>query len=318
MRTLTVLVCLLALGAAVPSVAAPPGLPPEGPDVPVLTQPATVVTAFEDEVFSFEESAHTHAIAVPPGTWDRIVLVFRARPDGDPWDRVFGVAFGAVEVLRGTTPRADFTVRKDVTEFASLLPPGGTADISLLLSTYVGRQLGTVRLEFYAAEPTAPLVASPASAAVGAIRWGYLTGNGRRLTASASFPTGPSSAATIEMTLTGHADEEAWFLTQRRERVFHVFVDGTEIGQAIAMPYTYAFLGFSGVVGEILHPLMWWTAQQALDVAGVHLGVGEIPPYRVTVDEANLPLLTGARTIEITQQNGRGYWITSLAFLLNA
>lgn len=306
-------------GTALPSV--------EGPDIPPVTAP-TVVTVFDEEHFDgcAGKVAATRTIAVPAAGWNRVVLELTARPDGDPWDRLFSVSFGPVEVLRGTTPRTTFTVRKDVTEYASLLPPGGTAPVTLELGTYVGAQKGTVKIEFYYGEPTAALVRPPADEITGIFRTRSLTGNGTRLTAPVTFPETPPQRAIVDLTLSNHGREEARF----QQRAFHVLVDGREIAVAPAMPYVYAILGFgasnanqactgpaTSAVGDVVHPAAWWTAQRAADIAGVHLGVGEIPPYRAEVAAEDLPLLAGARTVEVVQERGVEYWVTSLSVLFD-
>lgn len=321
------LVALLVLAAAVgPPASAGPGAPDlEGPDVPTVGTPV-VVQVFDDERFTCTETSRTRTIAVPEGTWDRVVLEITITPDGDPWDRVFGVAIGGVEVLRGTTPRTEMTLRKDVTRYARLLPPGGTADVSLLLGSYVGSLLGSVHLELYAAEPTAAVVRAPVDP-VAAVTWGSLNGTLTTVGATVALPAQQPARAQVQLTISGHGAEE--YGNSAQPRRFRVLVDGTEVALFVSMPYTYAFLGLGGpdantpcvgpgtsAAGDALHPVMWWTAQRALDAAGVHPGVGEIPPFVAPVDEAQLGLLTGARRIEVVQIGGASRWITSLALLL--
>lgn len=325
---------MLALAAGLPRAHATPAPPHvEGPDVPAVTA-ATTVTVFEDERYVCTEQGRTRAIDVPDGTWDRIVLELTIAPDGDPWDRLFGVAIGGVEVMRGTTPRTAMTVSRDVTEYAALMPAGGTADVTLYLGTYIGAMNGTLRLHFYAGEPTAPLVRAPSAGVIPALLWRSLSGNGSELEASVTFPDAAPTSAWVELTLSGHGQEgEFWYLGQKRPRIFHVLVDGQEIATASAMPYVYALLGFGNdnangdngcidgtdELGDTVHPLMWWTAQRGLNAAGVHTGDGEIPPYRALVDPGQLALLSGARTVEVRMENGSpigARWVTSLAFLL--
>lgn len=302
-----------------PPVALPLGLPSEGPDVPASSDADAVVDVFVDEAFSYTESARTVTIqvpAAPDGAWDRIGMTFDSRPEGDPWDRLFSVAVAGVEVLRGTTPRTQFTIDRDITEYGSLLPSGGVADVSLLLSTWVGAIRGSVTLQFFDGEKTKHLVESAASAAVPAGLWRYLGGDGAAATQSASFPATPASKATLVLTTSGHGNEEFWYMGPFEKRTLSVRVDGVEVGQAVMMPYTYALLGFDPAPVK-LHTLMWWTAQRGLDLGGIHAGVGEIPAYRVQIDADKLPLLTGARNVEVAQTGGLGTWITSVAFLLD-
>jgi hypothetical protein len=294
-----------------------------------------VVTAFQDEQWSYSEGARTHLITVPAsptGAWDRILLSYREYPDAedpgnqDPYDRLCSAAIAGVEVLRCTTPRTDFTLTKDVTEFASLLPQGQQAAITANTGTYLGSgQWVTVQLLFYANEPTKLAVPSPANAVVPAWYYNYICPNGHAHSATVTFPADAPAAATLEITLSGHGNDEWWY-QNAREPVFHVLVDGHEVGQAMPLPYTYAFIGFAGA-DYSWHPYMWWTVQQVTNDAGVYTGVGEIPPYRVTILPTDLPLLTGTRTVTLLGengclpplilQNGGPYWPSSVSFLLH-
>lgn len=295
-------------------------LPDQGPQAPAPLTPVASVTAFDHEVYSYTEGVRTHAIAVPAAPWNRVVLTFHGMPGGDPWDRFFGVGIEGAEVLRGTTPRADFTVSKDVTEHASLLPPGGSSNVSLFYGTYVGAPSITVTLDFYD-DPSAALVRAPADHVVRPFAWRYFGGNGATLAGTASFPAATPASATVELYLSGHGDAEFWYQYGTPvPRTFHVFVDGVEIGQAKAMPYVYALVGVEGgtIWNDVVHPAVWWTAQRGLDEAGVHGGVGEIPPYRAEVPAEFLPLLTGDKEVKVVQQGLTGYWITGLDFLVHA
>lgn len=315
----------------------------QGPKVPAVTAP-TIVNAFDRAPFNcWASGARSTTIAVPPIVADRVLLVVTIEPDGDPWDRLFGVAIGGVEVMRGTTPRAPMTLRKDITEFASLLPPGGMADVSLNSGSYVGNLLESVSLEFYSSEPTAALARAPAAAVLPSVRWQSLTGDGTSVGAPVTFPATSAAAATLELTITGHGGSgEFWYLDDPVPRAFHVLVDGHEVAVARSMPYVYALLGFgndfantaclrdangdpqsgTSAEGDLLHPLMWWTAQQVADALGVHSGTGEIPPYRAELDAADIAFLTGPRTVTVVQEGGGSGpdfpqdWPASLAFLL--
>lgn len=328
MRT-RLLLALLIAASAVPAAAGPAIPAVDGPDVPALGTP-TIVTVFEGERFECTGSPRVRTIDVPAGEWERVVLEMTVTPDGDPWDRLAAVAIGGAEVLRATTPRTEMTLRKDITAYAALLPSGGQADVSLLLSTFVGALLGSVHLEFYAAEPTSIAARAPAEVTPVAL-WGGLTGNGSTIMNDVALPDAAPSSAEVELTITGHNGAEFWFQQGWQPRIFRVFADGVQIAEARSFHYTYAFVGFggngdpydtcagprTGETGDTLHPVMWWTAQRALDAAGVHQGVGEIPPYRAIVEPDLLPLLTGARTIEIRQVGPSATWITSASLLLH-
>lgn len=313
--------------AAQPAAAAPVRATPyvEGPDVPTTAEPDAVVTAVPDERWSFTAGDRTRAIEVPvppaqpgePLAWDRIEVVYRSWPEGDPWDRTFSVKVDDVEVLRGTTPRADFTIRRDITEYASLLPPGEQVAISAGLDSWVGALHASVKLEFYEDQPA--IHPALQTAVVGAR--GALGGNGSSVQRLVQFPDEAPDRAIVDVYLSGHAAAgEFWYLNGGPPD-FNVFADGTQIATLTAMPYVYALLGFEGG-NNSLHPLMWWTAQKAADQAGVHTGDGEIPPYRAELDAADLALLRGARTIKVVEQTrqvlaGPEYWPISVQFLLS-
>ncbi len=331
MRRPAVLAVLLAAVAAVtvPAQARPPGAGgvPYGlpqapdPDVPPQTAPVATVTAFQDETYRETEGTRTKRVAMPRlpkgrAGWDRIVVVFTGVPDGDPWDRLFGVAVGNAEVIRGTTPRTSFTVRKDVTELAALFPSGARQRVSMTSGAYEGGQKYTVRFEFYLDEPTARFF-TRAKGAVGVFAFASIDGDGKYKQQRITFPKTAPAAAYVDVTLSGHTGTgEFWYLPEGGNspdpRTFHVYVDGVEVGAVIAMPYVYALLGFGGATGTTLHPLMWWTGQQALDQAGVHTGTGEIPPYRIEVPPDKLALFTGRRLVQVVQENGGPRWVTSL------
>lgn len=297
-------------------------VPQNGPDVPTATPPIAVVTAFDSDTWSFTEGARTTSVNVPEGDWDRVLVMLQVTPAGDPWDRLVMVSLGGVEVLHATTPRTDMTLKRDVTAYTSLLPPGGTVDVSVYHGTWVGAMRITVKLEFYDDPATAPLVDAPADLAVGPVRFQHLGGDGSQRAATVTFPDAAPTRATIEIFTSGHGpDGEFFYLSDRpTPPTFRVYVDGVEVAHATALPYVYALLGFSGnsLVNNALHQGMWWTAQQGLDVAGVHTGVGEIPPYRAELPAEVLPLLTGAREVKLVQEGGYGSWVSSLNLLLDA
>lgn len=329
-RTLVAATALLAV-LAPHAQAAPPEMTPyvQGPDVEPLSSPDATVTVLDKAAFSFglkpptlSRSVTRRLPAPAKGTeWDRVILELTDVPSNDePWDRVFSVVAGSVELLRGTTPRAAMTVRKDVTEYLPLLGRGGPVRFTTSVGTYVGSHQVSVRLEFYAGEPR---ITAPAAGVVGAIATAGIEpehAEAQRHTAVAKtrFPATAPKGATVELTTTGHLQGgEFWYLPDRGSTtppVLHLFVDGTEIATAHAAPYVYALVGFEGQNGTA-HPLMWWTGQKELDALGVHTGVGEIPPYRADLPAESLALLKGTRRVEV-KVDGKGLWITSVTFLL--
>lgn len=313
-----VLVSPFALAAPQPATL----LPQEGPDVPPASAPVATLVAFDNETWSYDEGVRTHAVLVPDVAWNRVVLTFQDNPGTDPWDRLFGVGLGGVEVLHGTTPRAPMTLTKDVTSYAALLAPGARVNVTLHFGTWVGYQKLSVVLRFYD-DATAPLVEGAHDATLGAFEFRGLCCGGSVVQTTVPFPDAAPTRAIVELTTSGHGqDGEFWWMDARAPPVFHVWVGGVEIARATAMPYTYALLGFSpqNTVDTAVHGAMWWTAQQGLDAAGVHPGVGEIPPYRAELPADALPLLVGAQDVRVTMDwsGPGGSWPTSLTFQLDA
>jgi hypothetical protein len=327
-RTLVAATALLALLAPAAH-AAPPEMTPyvQGPDVEPTSAPDASVSVLDKAAFSFGLKPPTLARTVarrlpaPATQWDRVILELTDVPSADePWDRVFSVVVGSVELLRGTTPRAAMTIRKDVTEYLPLLGRGGVARFTTSVGTYVGSHQVSVRLDYYAGEQR---ITPPAFQVIGAFANVGIEpehADLRRHTAVAKtrFPATTPNSATVELTTSGHLQGgEFWYLPDRGSTtppVLHLLVDGTEIATAHAAPYVYALVGFTGQNGTA-HPLLWWTGQKALDAAGVHTGVGEIPPYRADLPAATLALLNGTRKVEVRVE-GKGLWITSVTFLL--
>lgn len=311
---------LLAL-LLVPFAGASPLLVPQqgDPDVPATGAPVASVVAFQDERFQMTEGHRERAVAMPAVAYDRVVLTFSTRQDGDPWDRLFGVSIGGVEVLRGTTPRTAMTLSKDVTEHLALLPQGGEARVAVHLASWVGKGiLATARLDFYDDEPTA--MGAPHAASLPVARWAYLSG-GARAGADVTFGETAPERATLHFTTSGHGQAgEFWYLEAPPAVArFRILVDGEEVAQATAMPYVYALVGLGGssVVNDALHMAIWWSAFRAADAAGAHVGVGEVTSYRVEVDPAQLHLFAGERRVEVVQDSGAGTWVTSLAVLVD-
>lgn len=304
-----------------------PGIPASGdPDIPAATLPIATIVVLDNSVYSYTAGFRGLDITIPVG-WNRAVIEFTATPMGDPWDRTFAASIAGVEVLRGTTPRAPMTVEKDVTRYSALMPEGSVVRIEGYTDSWVAALAISVTMRFYA-DPSALLVSPPVDSVVNVQRFGGLC-TGGSFTRTVDFGDAPPSAATIELFLSGHGQEEFWFQNQGGPRIARVAVDGTEVGHAVMLPYTYAFLGFAGAGGSagptqvLIHRLMWWTAQLALDKVGVHVNSGEIPPFRIAVDEDQLGLFTGTRQVTVSMETTtsnvvRCTWTTSASMLLDA
>lgn len=352
MRSLAGALVSLALIAPTSSQAATGTPYVQGPDIEPLTMPVRVLDVISDARWECSEAPAVRSFTVPVAPsgngWDRIILEVESIQTGDPWDRLLIASVNGAELLRATTPRTRMTLRKDVTQYAAIMPEGQVATASLSIGSYVGSIEGRLRLEFYDDETTAPLVAPATSRVLAPMlsrRIVHTIAQPAEVSAAVDFGAAPSRAV-IDLTTSGHGAEEFWFqegpavnASQQKvtkTRVFHVWVDGTEVGTVTAMPYVYALLGFGNAnantacagpgniyYGDAAHPLMWWTGQRAADGAGAHLVSGEIPQYRIEItDPAILALMTGARTVKVSVENmprgpQTGVWITSLSFLLD-
>lgn len=323
----------------------------EGPDIEPWTSPIAVIDVIHDARWSCSETPAVREFTVPTAPdgngWDRIILQVESIQTGDPWDRLLVAGVNGTELLRATTPRTRMTLRKDVTQYSDVMPEGEIIEGFLTIGSYVGSIEGRMRLEFYDAEPTADYIAGAAGRVISPMLTKRLVRNpSNSPTATTAVNFGPEAPtkATFDLTTSGHGSEEFWFqygalvslttMQTQRTRVFHIAVDGVEVGTVTAMPYLYALLGLgndnantacngpgNSADGDLLHPYMWWTVQREMDRAGLHIVSGEIPQYRLVVDDPEmLELMKGNKDVTVSLENmpfGSGVWITSLSMLLD-
>jgi hypothetical protein len=282
------------------------------------------VKAIDGALIHFAETASA-SVDFPAGSWSKVEVVFRGKPIGDPWDRLFGVLVDGVEVLHGTTPRTDFTVARAITQYAPAL--SGARAVTAHLGTYVGEgQRVWVTFRFTPGAPPAGNTTS-IDAPWG---WSILSPPPVEPAPPPHLPdapgihssktiVAPSSAAapshvTFVAYLTGHNKDEDFFLNANPSplRPFHLLLDGREIASGQAFPYTYAFVGSTGGEDNMQHQLMWWTAQRALNEQLHSTGVGAITPYTFDVTAPLAALAPGSsHTLAFVIDGGDDYWVFS-------
>lgn len=305
-----------------------PGLPPassaqgiqlqaeQGPHAPGLL-PIATVHPIVAHLHTGLETFHANA-TVPTSGWNRAMLTLRSWPGLDePWDRTFHVGIGDATVLHGTTPRTNFTTSRDITPYASLLA-NGTIDVWSRLESYVGQGIFMdVTLDFY--DDVDGAAAADAVATVWTIA--DLNGAGTYAWANVSFAEQPPASARLEVFTSGHAAAgEFWWqdvgATAQGPPRFRLYVDDEPVAFFEALPYVYALVGVNQ--GSPGPNDAWWTAHAGLDAAGVHTGVGQIPPYVADLPPEALALLAGPRLVRIVQETHGGYWPVSVNLLVGA
>lgn len=292
-------------------------VPNDGPDVPGAWYRVAEVSAI---------SAHRHTgadryeqeVAVPADGWSRVLMVVHSWPDQEPWDRTLMVGVNGTELWHGTTPRTDFTVTEDVTEYSTLFRHGNITAWSFLESWVCCGIFVDVTFEFWddLAVPKQPFDhVQPVLTRQG------LHGPGSYVWGNVTLDAAPATAI-LEVFTSGHtADGEFWYQNLENDQDgpprFTVYLDGTVVGTVIAAPYVYALIGLDGEAGHAVNKA-WWTAPGALDVVGVHLGVGEIPAYRLSLPLDVASGLKGDHTFIIVKDTHGGYWPTSMNLLWDA
>ncbi|HEV2316619.1 MAG TPA: peptide-N4-asparagine amidase [Thermoplasmata archaeon] len=137
------------LASSVASVEAPPSVPDTTP---------TVVTLATD----LKNCCLNQTFDLPNGTWSRIVLTYVGTVVNGVYDSSYRAYVDKVPVLFGTSPEyGTWTVRKDVTEYSTLLRGSATIQFFLGAATLAGGYfLANLTLSFYPvpAGGTAPQV----------------------------------------------------------------------------------------------------------------------------------------------------------------
>jgi hypothetical protein len=220
----------------------------------------TIVTGYRFHNTAYGGDAPFTGDYVPtcPGPWSKVVLTMSAAvKTGTQFDRIGDVLIGGAELLHLTTPEGeagetDWTIQRDVTQYASLL---GTAQPTYFIignqtdGTYTGDFYGTLSLTFYGVGATAP-AATPPDQVVGlnsAVDRGLPTRSGDKpLTSTVTVPKN-TIGLTAEVFASGHgAEEEDWWNAPFAcasggvpYREVGISVDGRLAGTAPVFPTIY-------------------------------------------------------------------------------
>ncbi|CAL5405945.1 unnamed protein product [Camellia sinensis] len=128
------------------------------------TKPCSYLLLHHDFGYTYGKppvlSKYTPPSNCPSQNFATIVLEWKATCKGTQYDRIFGVWLGGVELLRSctaepTTAGIDWTVKKDVTRYYSLLMTNQTLAVylgNIVTSTYTGIYHVTITIHFYPAE----------------------------------------------------------------------------------------------------------------------------------------------------------------------
>jgi hypothetical protein len=311
----------LVVGSPVALGQAPPSahylLPDNGPVVPGVGLPVATLPAIVNFLHT-GDFVHHAIVDTPVADWNRVILIVHSKPNQDPWDRTLRVGIAGTQVLHGTTTRGDFTIHRDITEYASLLR-SPTADIWTRIDSFVCCGIFVdVTLEFYN-DPVGPAQKQPFDRIESPMR---MRGMGiGTITATYTFADQAPGSGVIEFFTSGHGQAgEFWWmnLADHNPPQFDLYVDDAYAGTVLALPYIYALIGFGGGgLANTINQLMWTPAQTIQDAAGVHFVSGQIPPYRAQIPDDVLPLLSGTHVVKVVHTHHGGFWWASMNFLVN-
>ena len=257
---LCVILCLLTISLLTTGV-----LAQRGPPVPV---PNVVVTIFNNEPFDHTDFTPKESIVdLPEGTWNRVLLTYKAVSKGDPWDRAYSVAAKGIELHRGITRfGGSISSSEDVTAYIAILK--GTVTFQSFITTYTtpGWTV-TVKLEFYAG--SSPSVAGTITP-VWLWQWfGFDSTTPKSQSNQIEFPASAPKKAILVVYATQHNYEEGV------RRMISIKVGGTEIaristttwrpGQGRVAPYVVDVTQYVGqlagtklVTVEIVNGRSYW------------------------------------------------------------
>lgn len=319
-------------GAGYPVTAVPRVVvPDEAPCVDVLFTPHTPPLNigdlpvgdfgdYKDHPFNYNPPSNC------PGPYAKIVLRVRFHVSaGVQYDRTGAIWVGATNIFFGTTAEPgqnaspQWTIERDVTEYAPILAQGSTGQASvynIVNSQYTGVIYGTAELDFYPASSQNP--AATTADAVYPLSGGpnggyvYLNKPTDQMTGTFTFPTNVE-AAYLDVFLESQSTDEFWYtcfpndLAQQLNncgstafREGEVALDGQPAGAVPVYPWIY-----SGGID----PFFW------VPIPGVE--TLNFVPYRVNLTPFAAQLDDGKpHTITVSVFNADNYFATNAALLV--
>ncbi|KAF8663317.1 hypothetical protein HU200_055930 [Digitaria exilis] len=262
---------LLLLCLMIPAIIASPRSPRKSPadDAAAPTPPsASRPTTF------FEVG---RPLRPPPGSSGRCsTLLLSASFGGAQLDRVFGVWFGGVELLRGSTAAPPpegivWSVSKEVTKYASLLAAAGDSTLAVYLGNLVNSTLTgvyhanvTLHLYFRRTSPSPPphamaqadlIVPMSRALPLNDGLWYEIHGATDVASARVALPSNTYRAA-LELYVSSHGDDESWYINTPGYhngpfREVTVRVDGDLAG--VAWPFPVIYVG--GIDPHLWRPI---------------------------------------------------------------
>ncbi|CAN1185248.1 Peptide-N4-(N-acetyl-beta-glucosaminyl)asparagineamidase A [Linum perenne] len=166
----------------------------------------------------------------PPHGFSKIILEWNATCKGRQFDRIFGIWLSGIELLRSCTaePRPNgilWSVRKDITKYASLLLRKQSQDLAIFLgnivdSTYTGIYHVNVSMYFYpapeevrvnaAADLILPISRYSSRLSLNDGLW-YQVSNSTQLVSNEVTVPSNVYRAVLEVYISPHGDDEFWY-----------------------------------------------------------------------------------------------------------
>ncbi|KAJ3680736.1 hypothetical protein LUZ60_017014 [Juncus effusus] len=250
-----------------------------------------------------------------PSNPPRIVLEWTATCKGRQFDRIFGVWFAGVEILRGCTaePRPNgivWSVRKDITKYSSLFYQNSTLAVFLANiadSTYTGIYHVNISVHFYFESSrlnkklnlNLPAFDSPADLILPISRnlplndglW-FLIQNSTDIQSKKLIIPLNTYRAVIEVYISFHQDDEFWYTNPPNDYIYENNLTGTpgngafrEVRVSLDGDLVGAIWPFTVIYTGGVNPLLW------RPITGI--GSFNLPSYNIEITPFLGKLLDG-------------------------